>query len=357
MTTICATKINDLTAADWSAWDEIQTSAALYKSPYFRPEFVRAVAAVRDNVEVGVLREAGSAVGFFPFERVQSCVARPVGAKLSDYQGIIAAPQVSWCLTDVLRGCRLRACQFDHQLASQDQFAPYSAKTSESWCVDISPGYEDYIAGRKAAGAVGLSELLRKFRKLQREHQVRFEWHSGDEAVFDQLLSWKSEQYHRSMLTDLFAYPWITSLLKSIWRTQTPKFAGVLSVMYVDDKVAAVHFGMQSGPLLHSWFPAYDVNLSKCSPGSILLLFMLQCAAEHGVARIDLGKGDEPYKIMFATGGVSLAEGVVETRLVSAAMSRGIRQARDWVRQSPLRERARVPIGWLRQMRDWLALR
>jgi CelD/BcsL family acetyltransferase involved in cellulose biosynthesis len=154
----------------------------------------------------------------------------------------------------------------------------------------------------------------------------------------------------------LFAYPWIVALLKDIWQRQTEWFAGVLSVMYANDKIAAIHFGMKSGPLLHSWFPAYDVGLGKYSPGATLLLFILQHAAEHGVTRVDLGKGDEEYKLTLANAGVSLAEGVVETRIVSAALRRHWGQARNWVRQSPLREPARVPIRWLRRMREWLAL-
>src|SRR5439155_8113278 len=149
-----------------------------------------------------------------------------------------------------------------------------------------------YVAGRKAAGIGTMSEMLRKCRKLQRERQVRFEWHTADEAVFDRLLAWKSEQYRRTQLTDLFVFPWIVALLKNIWHTQTPQFAGVLSVLYANEQPAAIHFGMQSGSLLHSWFPAYDVELGKYSPGSALLLFLIRHAAEHGVALIELGKGD-----------------------------------------------------------------
>jgi CelD/BcsL family acetyltransferase involved in cellulose biosynthesis len=114
---------------------------------------------------------------------------------------------------------------------------------------------------------------------------------------------------------------------------------------------------MQSVALLHYWFPAYDVGLGKYSPGNNLVLFLLQQANDHGVACIDLGKGDEDYKLAISTQSVPLAEGVVETRPVSAVLRRSWGQARDWVRQSPFHDSARVPIGWLRRMREWLALR
>jgi CelD/BcsL family acetyltransferase involved in cellulose biosynthesis len=338
-------------------WDEIVRGAPELASPYFRPEFTQAVAAIRNHVEIALLQEGNDVVGFFPFERAGGRVARPVGGKLSDYQGVIAGPQVAWRPEEIMRACQVKAWEFDHQLASQRPLARHFAKTGHSRRIDISAGFDTYLAGRRSERAGALAEMMRKFRKLQREHSVRFEWHTADPAVFDKLLAWKSQQYRRSELTDLFTYPWIVSLLKRIWQQQSPQFAGVLSAMYVNDEVAAVHFGMQSVALLHYWFPAYDVGLGKYSPGNNLVLFLLQQANDHGVACIDLGKGDEDYKLAISTQSVPLAEGVVETRPVSAVLRRSWGQARDWVRQSPFHDSARVPIGWLRRMREWLALR
>jgi CelD/BcsL family acetyltransferase involved in cellulose biosynthesis len=347
----------DLSGDLVARWEEVLQQAPELDSPYFRPEYTRAVGAVRDNVEIGIIRDGGRLVGFFPFERVHGCIARPVGGRLSDYQAVIAPRDANWQVRDLMHGCGLRAWEFDHQLAVQQQLAPHFAEVSPSWRIDCSVGYDAYVAGRKAAGAPSFGQMLRKVRKLKREHDVRFEWHSTSEDTFHQLLAWKSEQYRRSGLNDLFAHSWVVTLLKNIWQTQQPQFAGVLSVLSIDEQLAAVHFGMQCGPLLHSWFPAYDVTLGKHSPGSMLLLLMIEHAAPHGVACIDLGKGGEDYKQTLATGGVPLAEGAVETRHVAAVLRRGWRQTRDWVRQSPLREQARMPVRWLKRMRDWWALR
>ncbi|HEX5102879.1 MAG TPA: GNAT family N-acetyltransferase [Pirellulaceae bacterium] len=346
-------QICDLSPDLIARWENILNQSPELASPYFRPEYVQTIAGVRSGVEVGVLRDGNDVLGFWPFERAPGAVAKLVGSRLSDYQAVIAAADTPWTVELILRGCRLKAWEFDHQLASQTQLAPYFTSTGESRHLDLSPGYEQYVEQRKAA-AKTLSETLRKFRKFQREHDVRFVWHSDDEGAFQQLLQWKSEQYVRTGLDDLFAVGWIVELIRTIWRTQQPQFAGVLSVMYANDKIAAVHFSMQSGKRLHSWFPAYDVGLSKFSPGACQLLFMAQCAAEHGIDCIDLGKGDEEYKLMFASGSVPLAEGVVETRPLSAAMRRGWRQTRDWVKQSPLERPARASLRWLRQVKQWI---
>jgi CelD/BcsL family acetyltransferase involved in cellulose biosynthesis len=127
-------------------------------------------------------------------------------------------------------------------------------------------------------------------------------------------------------------------------------------VLYADDQPAAIHFGMQSGSLLHSWFPAYDLTLGKYSPGSALMLLIIQHAAEQGVSLIDLGRGDDEYKLTFANDAVPLAEGIIETRRVTAALRQGWRATRNWVRQSSFREYVRGPVRWLRRMRERFAL-
>lgn len=333
-------------------WKEILNASPELASPYFRPEFVQLAAEIREGVEIGVIRDSQEIVGFFPFER-HGAIARPVGGKLSDYQGVIAATDTPWTVDEIMAGCGLRAWEFDHQLSSQKQLAPHFNTTGQSRLMELTPGYETYLEQRKAS-AKSLSETLRKFRKFQREHEVRFVWHTADESVFQQLLSWKSEQYVRTGLIDLFAVEWVIAFLRKIWGTQTPQFAGVLSAMYAGDKLAAVHFSMRSGPRLHSWFPAYDVSLAKYSPGACQLLFMAQHAAAQGIDCIDLGKGDEEYKLMFASRHVELGEGAVETRHLSAALRNGWHSAKAWVKQSPLREPARASLRWLRKAQHWI---
>jgi CelD/BcsL family acetyltransferase involved in cellulose biosynthesis len=334
-------------------WTEILRDSPELASPYFRPEYVQAAAELRTGVEIGVIRDAGQIVGFFPFERGPGSVARPVGGKLCDYQAVIAHGDAPWTVDAILAGCRLKAWEFDHQLASQQQLAPYFAVTEPSPLMDLSPGYEIYLEQRKAAART-MNETHRKFRKFVREEDVRFEWHSTDEAVMAQLMAWKSTQYVRTGLTDLFAKDWIVTLVRRLWQMQTPQLSGVLAALHVGDKLAAVHFSLQSGSRLHSWFPAYDVSLARRSPGMCLLLLVAQHAAEHGVSSIDLGKGSEDYKLHLASDRVLVAEGVVETRRVAAAMRTTWRRARDWVKQSPIEKPARASLRWLQNVQHWM---
>jgi CelD/BcsL family acetyltransferase involved in cellulose biosynthesis len=110
---------------------------------------------------------------------------------------------------------------------------------------------------------------------------------------------------------------------------------------------------MSSRNVLHWWFPSYDRELGRYSPGLALLYTMAQHANSHGVQRIELGKGDEEYKFRIATGVDQVAEGCVDVIRSRLLLRRSWRAARDWVRNSPLRAGARVPYRLLKRVRDW----
>jgi CelD/BcsL family acetyltransferase involved in cellulose biosynthesis len=63
--------------------------------------------------------------------------------------------------------------------------------------------------------------------------------------------------------------------------------------------------------VLTHWFPAYDREFARYSPGTILTLRIAEAAAAAGLEHVDLGKGDEPYKARLATRTLTLGEGAL----------------------------------------------
>jgi CelD/BcsL family acetyltransferase involved in cellulose biosynthesis len=125
----------------------------------------------------------------------------------------------------------------------------------------------------------------------------------------------------------------------------------------VGDRLAAVNLCMRSNHVLHSWFPAYDVEFSKYSVGLILLVETARAAESLGIKRIDLGKGDEPYKRDFMSGATMVAEGSVERSPLTYRARSGWHHAREYVKASPLADSARRLARWLRPAHAWLDLR
>jgi CelD/BcsL family acetyltransferase involved in cellulose biosynthesis len=285
------------------------------------------VASVRDDVRVVVIENDGRPAGFFPHQRAAWGRGSPVGGALSDYHGVIAAPQAEWSVVELMRAAGLSVWSFDHLVDPAGRFAPYvTASAAASPQIDL-------------AAFEPPPDFARKGRKLAREvGELSFSLHAPESL--ERMFEWKSEQYRASGLTDAFGVAWTGQLVRRLMEIEAPGFAGTCSVLRAGDEIVAVHAGMRSRRVLHWWFPTYDARYAAYSPGMILLLRM---AAALGDGKIDLGKGDTRYKRSLMTGAAPLREGCVELPSLAATARRLRRLAEtraEW--QLPLRALRRL---------------
>ncbi len=339
-------------------WSAIQDLVPELDNPYFHPDFTAAVARVRTDVEIGILEDAGRVVGFFPFQRTSRTLAKPVGGRLSDFQAVIAEPGTEFAPDELLRGCGLKAWDFDHLIGQPPVFEPYTHFKDGSPFIDLSQGFGVYEAERGQLGKEELQQTSRKARKLAREvGPLRLEASCVDDGRLDELIRWKAAQYQRTEVTNVFGFRWTSELLHDLLATGTSEFQGMLNVLYAGDRVVAMHFGLFSRGVLHYWFPSYDVSFGRYSPGRILLLELCRFCRELGIRRVDLGRGMAGYKTRAMTGVTEVAIGGVDLRPVTAVMRAGWRHTQDWIRQSPWRKHVRLPGRALYRLREWLEFR
>ena len=251
---------------------------------------------------------------------------------------------------ELLQGCGLAAWHFNHLVASQEAFRPYHSVTWESPYMDLRGGFEAYRKNQHESGRRTLAQAERKAGNIEREiGPLRLVPHTCDQGVFELLMEWKVQQYRRIKAPNFLAPAWTVAILERIRKTQSPAFAGMLSVVYAGDLPAAIHMGMRGG-VLHVWFPAYDPALGKYSPGLILWLEIARAAVALGLRHIDLGRGQERYKASLQSGDWQLAEGSVDCRFVAGSLRRGWLCTRELVRASPLR---RPGQAVMRYARNW----
>jgi len=354
--TVIAAK--ELTSELVLRWSQIQRTNPNLANPNFHPEFTQTVAAVRNDVEVGVMEEGGEPVGFFPFQRSRWNVAMPVGGRFSDYQAVILREGVEWEPEQLVRGCGLRAWRFDHLIASLEECTRYHLLIDDSPYMDLSGGFEAYEAAQAEAGSKLIRRVAQRTRKIERDiGPLRFVPHTTEQAVFEKLIEWKSNQYRETDTTNPFSHRWTVELLERIRLRRDESFGGVLSALYAGERLVAAHLRMHSYGVLHGWFPAYDRELSRYSPGLIQFIELARAAESLGVRLIDLGKGLSRYKRELMSGTFKVAEGSVDLRPVTRLLRSGFRSACDWGRSSPLRGPARIPARVLRHFSEWLALR
>jgi CelD/BcsL family acetyltransferase involved in cellulose biosynthesis len=337
--------------ADLAArWRKLLAGRRGFDSPFFQPGYIQILGEYRPQLEIGIVRDGPNVVGFFPFERHRRSVGRPPGGKLCDFQGPILDPQSPLTIADLLKGGRLSVWHYDH-LLSDGRFDAHTLRTAPSPYLDLSQGYESYVAERKRSGTDVVSQTLRKSRKLAREvGPLRLVWNCEDDQVFDALMAWKQEQRARTRTFDILEFDWVQRALQDFRRRQDDCMGGVLSALYAGDQLAAAHFGIRSSTVLHYWFPAYNRNLQRYSPGSIILLQLAEAAAGRGIVRVDLGKGNDPYKTNFESGALAVQEGAADLRVLPVAARAAWFHVREWIKASPLRAWATGPKRWIRQL-------
>jgi len=357
MTTFELHKLADLTTADWALWQDIQDRSGVYESPYFRPEFARAVAAVRGDVEIARLVQAGQTVGFFPFQRGSLNLGKPLGGKLSDYHGPLVRQGVQFDPQALLAACRLACWDFDHLVTATDSLAAATIARETSPQLDLSEGFDSYVLRRREARSDTVSRQGQKTRKLSREiGPLAFAFDAaGDDEAYRLLREWKSAQLVATGMTDVFAFPWTLELLAKLREHQGPEFSSTMSVLRCGQKVAAACLWLRSRSVLHAWFTAYNPDLERYSPGLALFIKMAKAAPDQGIRKIDLGKGAERYKSSLASGGVEVGEGSISCPSLATWMRSSWRGARDWVNRSPLKNTVRLPDKLIRPVREWFA--
>ena len=302
----------ELTDEDARLWTDLQDASPDLASPYFSAEFTRAVASVRDDVYVGVLREGGRTVGFFPFQRDEAGEGHAVSGKLSDYQGVVAEDGARWTAEELLRGCGLVRWEFRHLIVTQRPLQKSHAGRSRSPAVVLSAGFEAYARELRSGGSRVLGKVEAARRRLERDAgPVRYVAHDAGPDVLERLMRCKSEQYRRTGMNDCFAQPWAVRLMRRLHATRTDEFAGMLSSLYAGGELVAAHMGMRSRTVWHYWFPTFRRDFAAYSPGLILLVEMLRSAESLGLRLLDFGRGENSYKLRFMNTAIPIAEGVV----------------------------------------------
>ncbi|MFG3286388.1 GNAT family N-acetyltransferase [Streptomyces sp. NPDC048111] len=330
----------DLSAGDLEVWRELRAKSQAPENPFMEPEFTLAVGRVRASARVAVVRDGDEPVAFFPYEKGALGQGRAIGFGVSDCQGVIAAPQLALKQGELLRACGVSSWAFDNLEEGQSLFAPDAAARYASFVIDVGAGYAAYESVLRQQSPKFFRTTTAKERRLGRQAgEVRFVFDERDPAALVRLMEWKSAQYRRTGRRDRFAQEWIQTLVRQLAHTRAPGCSGVLSVLYAGGRPVAAHFGLRSRTVLACWFPAYDPEFAKYSPGLVLHLRMAEAAAAEGIGMLDLGRGAAEYKDALKTGEIPVYEGA-STRPGTGAVLHWIgrepaRRAHGFVRERP----------------------
>jgi CelD/BcsL family acetyltransferase involved in cellulose biosynthesis len=338
-------RYTELTFKMISDWKKIKNSNSLLSSPYFCPEFTGAVSNVRDNVFVTVIQAGDDFAGFFPFERLKHGFGRPVGGKLSDYHAPIVDPGSTIDFKDLLRFSGIKSWSFNHLPHSFLTNGVKVRGSAQSPQISLNGGWHEYRREIETSGSKVLKKNDYYLRRLQRDlGEITISHNTESLETLHTLIKWKSSQYQRSGVIDLFSYDWARQLLFDIAKETRQEFRGIISEMRLGKELVAAHFGMGSGPVWHWWFPAYDPRFSRYSPGMVLLVDALENAENLGINIIDLGKGISDYKMRLSNASAMLDEGEIYIPSLSVLSRQTARYLKNAARKSCLQQALKIPL-------------
>lgn len=304
-------------------WHAIIEDQPLLDGPSFDPDFVCRLGQFIVGARVGILELGGSVVGYVPFAKADGSTAGPI--VMSDYQAVILERGTEAQARDIVRALGLRSMRFDgvpvDHFTIADVHAPQGVSAPR---IDISAGYERYVAEMAARGRSG-KKFATNLRLLERDHgDVRLDHGISSDAALSSLLALKGARYGRNGVFE----PWVHSALQAFHGRQVGRIQGQLSVLRAGSQDVAYLFCLKRGGLLYYWFPTFNPAFAKYSPGLLALWMLIRDLPLLGCDRIDMGPGGESYKVQFANQSLCLATAQVYSSPAEAGMRRLLGGAR-----------------------------
>jgi CelD/BcsL family acetyltransferase involved in cellulose biosynthesis len=288
----------DLTDSQIERWSQLQALDPALENPFFSPHWARAVerAQMRGDSDPGVrVAVLGENEGFFT-ARAGAVTAIPAGAPMADYQGVVAAPGFDFDPKALVKALGVSRIDFNHMLQAQTPFVPYLRGSALSWVVDVGAGYGAYDVETRDRSSV-LKDIDKKRRKAEREAgAAQFTAFSRSKSDFAKLLAWKRGQYRATGQTDIFNTSWCLRLVEDLFERRDPDFGGALFTLHLGGELAAVHFHLYGGSVVHGWLIAHNSAFERYSPGMLLFQDILKWMDGGPYSRLDLGCGDYRFK-------------------------------------------------------------
>ena len=356
--------------ADWRSLAERRGNAFLTPEWYFA--WLRNYGTGADPAVIAVRAPAGELRGIMPLARDRGALSRslrfgganladhlhPVAARLEDEDVAAAAgarlgAEISGWSAIVLDNVDVGAGWWRAMMAAAPaSLAAISYRQTSLPQIQLPTTWEAYLAGRSRNFR---SQLGRKLRALERDHQVRFRRTraaselGGDLETFFRLhdARWDARGGSSSASERVRAFhaDFTVAALERGWLR--------LWLMEVDGDPVAAWYGWRLGERYSYYLAGFEPRWADASVGLLLLAHTVHEAIDEGASEYDLLLGEEAYKQRFAT-----AERPVETVILARSfhpmrLLAGAEAAlwRAHQRLPPrMRERSRSVAGGLRRL-------
>jgi CelD/BcsL family acetyltransferase involved in cellulose biosynthesis len=303
---------DELTDGDIAAWDLLLDASKDHDSAFYSSAWARACAAAGFDVRVTLARgEGGELVGAFAFQKCSGIAGliglgeRPGGAMSDYFAPIIAQPDTAKLSPqDMFGASGLSRIDLSHVPAratgrGEDLIADESGPVTR-----MGDGFETWWERFGEEKKSRATDLGRRTRKIEREYgDLRLVLDAVKTAdLLDSVIDEKRRQYSARGASDVFDIAANRALLHALLQEDDPRCQLVISTLHAGETWAASHIGLRCHSVLHYWFPVYNEDLKRSSPGRLLILEMLRAMPDAGLDLLDYGLGEGRTKLEFSNG-------------------------------------------------------
>lgn len=145
-----------------------------------------------------------------------------------------------------------------------------------------------------------ISTEKRKQRKLKKQGNISFKIVKNDQEIkhfLDEMIVQKSRSYTEMGVPVLFNKPGYRDFFKTMTEKHIHDGFVHMSALTLNGRILAVHWGLLYKKRFYHLFPSYEKSeLTKFSPGNLLLWNLLEWCIENKIDIYDFTAGDESYK-------------------------------------------------------------
>ncbi|MDI7775147.1 GNAT family N-acetyltransferase [Asticcacaulis sp. EMRT-3] len=307
-----ALRIDHLHAQDLSADDAVHWQAFLaqrpeLEGPYFDMRYVKAIGASVPHACVARFRHGDRIVGYFPYQ-IRSGALQPLGAPLSDYHGMIAAPGFDMPFAELLAATGAKRLEFQGWVGPMCGAAKSLSLRRRQ--ADTRLGFEHWWQTRNAGHHKFFKNIGRCERNVEKDFGgFAFSWECVTPDVLDWVIDLKRQQYRKTGMHDVFDCGWTYAMLSALATSDDQDFGLRAGVFRHAGRIVAAEIALSDGQHVHLWFPAYDPAYYRYSLGILLTVAIIRHLAPLGVKSFDFGTGGEDYKSPLTTEAGECLEG------------------------------------------------
>lgn len=299
-----------LTPAEIQSWNLALEGSAEFDSAFYSYGFARACEDIGCDVYITLAtNERGALAGVFAFQKkpgfdgIVGLGERP-GGSMNDYSGPMVFSEVASVLTetDFIEASGLAAFDISHAPARPSGPGEDVEAADGGPVTCLAQGFTAWWDTFNEEKKSRASDLGRRGRKIERDFGPLCMTLEAEvtAALLDEIIDEKRRQYHQRDASDVFDDDRNYRLIHRLAKGDDPLCRLVVSTLYAGDTWAASHIGLRCGSVLHYWFPVFNEDLKRSSPGRLLILEMLRAMPQSGLDLLDYGLGESRTKLEFA---------------------------------------------------------